>query len=149
MNDKRKKMRSMTPSQEFINLICILYNDTYDDRDEDSRPSGKDWMPGMKANHKSLTAFQKELKENHGIELSTAKIRKILITGGRWTTERSREIAALYEEYGFISHVADKLGYSAAFVTMYLPYEKTVYDLEEKSGNARRIQRWRKKREKQ
>ena len=142
-------MRRTSPSQEFINLSCTLYNETYDDREEDSRPGGEDWMAGMKANHKSLAAFQKELKENHGIELSTAKIRKILITGGRWTTERSREIAALYEEYGSISRVADKLGYSAAFVTMYLPYEKTVYDLEEKSGNARRIQRWRKKREKQ
>ena len=30
-----------------------------------------------------------------------------------------------------------------ALVAMYLPYEKVVYDLEEKSGNARRIDRWR------
>ena len=149
MSDKRKKMRRTSPRQEFINLSCTLYNETYDDREEDSRPGGEDWVPGMKANHQSLTAFQKELKDNHGIELSTAKIRKILITGGRWTSERSREIASLYEEYSSISRVADKLGYSAAFVTMYRPYEKTVYDLEEKSGNARRIQRWRKKREKQ
>lgn len=149
MSDKKKKMRSTTPSQEFINLICTLYNDTYDDREEDSRLGGEDWIPGMKANHQSLTAFQKGLKDNHGIELSTAKIRKILITGGRWTTERAREVADLYAEYGSISRVADELGCSTALVTMYLPYGKTVYDLEDRSGNARRIQRWRKRREKQ
>jgi hypothetical protein len=28
---------------------------------------------------------------------------------------------------------------------MYLPYGKTVYDLEDKSGNARRVARWREK----
>jgi hypothetical protein len=28
---------------------------------------------------------------------------------------------------------------------MYLPYEKVVYDLEEKSSGAKRMQRWREK----
>ncbi len=36
---------------------------------------------------------------------------------------------------------------SAALVIMYLPYEKTVYDLEDKSGGARRTQHWRENRE--
>ena len=100
--------------------------------------------PGVPANHTSLAAFQKTLKEK-GIELSTAKIRKILITGGVYTTERSREVAELFERYKSVKLVAAELGLSTALISMYLPYGKTVYDLEEKSGNARRVARWREK----
>ena len=142
LEDKRRKT-TKDPNEDYICLICSLYNDVYDDREEDSRPGGESWIPGQKALHTSLEAFRRELREVHGIELSTAKIRKILITGGLWTTERSREVAELYERYGIVSRVADELGLSIGLVTTYLPYQRTVYDLEEKSGNARRIDRWR------
>lgn len=140
--DKRRREKK-DPSGDFIKMICDLYGDTYDDREEDSSLGGADWIPGTKANHASLAAFQKELK-GKGIELSTAKIRKILITGGCWTTERSREVAELYEKYGTIARVAAELEMSTALVTMYLPYEKVVYDLEDKSSGAKRVERYRK-----
>ena len=142
--DRRRKEKK-DPGRDFIERICDLYGDTYDDREEDSKPGGDNWVPGKEANHTSLVAFQKMLKEN-GIELSTAKIRKILITGGCWSTERSREVAELYDKYGSVKRVAEILKVSEALVNMYLPYEKAVYDLEEKSGNAKRIARWRKER---
>lgn len=135
------------PSGDFISLICEMYGDYYDDREEDSKPGGEDWIPGEKANHVSLIAFQKELRKE-GIGLSTSKIRKILITGKRWTTERSRKVATLYEKYHDIHQVAQILNVSDALVTMYLPYEKVVYDLEDKSGNAKRIDKWRKRKKK-
>ena len=62
-----------------------------------------------------------------------------------YTTERSREVAELFEKYKSVKLVAAELGLSTALISMYLPYGKTVYDLEEKSGNARRIARWREK----
>ena len=34
---------------------------------------------------------------------------------------------------------------SETLVKTYLPYKKVVYDLEDKSGNARRVERWREK----
>ena len=141
---RRKKIKA-DPSQEYIDYICGLYGDTYDDRQEDSKPHGKDWIPGASANHKSLEGFRKQLKENYDIELSTAKIRKILITGGRWSTERSREIQRKYTELKSVTLVAESLGLSAALVVMNMPYEKVVYDLEDKSGNAKRIEKWRNK----
>ena len=141
MTDHRRKEKK-NPSQDYIDLICTLYGDRYDDREEDSRPGGEDWVPGEKAMHTSLAAFQKELEERD-IKLSTAKIRKILITGGCWTTERSREVQALYEKLGSVKKVAKALGLTEPLVTMYLPYEKVVYDLEEKSGAAKPTQRWR------
>ena len=158
------------PSKEFIEYICHLYGDVYDDRIEDNRPPaageefrdpGEDWAPGQEANHKSLNAFQKELKDM-GIKISTSKIRKILITGGRWTTERSREIAALFEYYtssvddggkGLSGDVAVKkivetLEVSIVTVSVNLPYQNVVYKLEKRSSNAKRCARY-KERKKQ
>ena len=140
-----RRREKKNPSADFIEQICTLYNDIYDDRDEDSSIGGDNWAPGQKANHSSLNSFQKELEEGYGIKLSTSKIRKILITGGCWTTERSREVGKLFEKYKSVSRVAKELGLSETLVKTYLPYNKVVYDLEDKSGNARRVERWREK----
>lgn len=139
-----------TPSEDYISYICSLYNDKYDDRIEDSKPSGEDWLPGTQAIHKSLITFQRELEEQ-GVRLSTSKIKKILITGGVWTTERSREIAELYEEYtatgldaaAAVKAIAEELEVSVVTVNTNLPYSEVVYNLEEKSANARRCDLYR------
>lgn len=49
---------------------------------------------------------------------------------------------------GSVARVAKELGMSETLVKTYLPYNKVVYDLEEKSGNAKRVERWREKRKK-
>ncbi len=145
------------PSRDYINMICSIYGSTYDDRQEDSAPGGVDWQPGQKALHTSLVAFQLKLVDDYDIKLSTSKIRKILITGNCWTTERSREVIQLYEQYtdsisngGYglskdeaIKAVAEDLGVSTPTVCMNMPYEKVVYGLEDKSSNARRCDQWR------
>ena len=155
---------NQAPSMEFIEYICNLYGDIYDDRIEDSRPPaagdefrdpGEDWKPGQVADHKSLVAFQKELK-GMGIELSSSKIRKILITGGCWTTERSREIAELFDLYttskddgGYglsedqaAKKIAEVLEVSIVTVNVNLPYQNVVYKLENRSKNAVRCARY-------
>ena len=141
--DKRRREKK-DPSEEYIQRICDLYGDTYDDREEDTSIGGLDWAPGKQAKHLSLVAFQRKLNEK-GIELSTGKIRKILITGGLWSTERSRTTAELFSRLGSVKKVAAELHVSECLVNMYLPYGKVVYDLEEKSGNAKRIERSRRR----
>lgn len=149
-------------SQEFIAYICELYSDVYDDRVENTCPSatgrnlcppGDDWAPGRRAEHKSLSAFRQELREK-GISLSTSKIKKILITGGCWTTKRSRKIQELYARYisegmrsnEAVDRIAAELGISKVNVSVNLPYSTVVYKLEERSKNARRCERYRAKR---
>ena len=147
------------PGMEYVAFICQLYGDRYDNREEDSRINGLNWEPGVKAAHKSMAAFQRELEEVHGIHLSRTKLQKILITGGCWTTERSREIQWLYEEYTApteesgrglsveeaIRAIAKHLGISTVSVTINLPYGKVVYGLDNKSANAKRIDKCRAK----
>ena len=145
------------PSKDYIDYICRLYGDSYDDREEDSSPGGLDWAPGKTADHKSLSAFKKELEETYDIKLSNSKILKILITGGVWSTERTREVGYLYEtmttpvadggegleKKAAMKRIAEELEISQAMVCMSLPYGRTVYDLEDKSSNAVRCDRWR------
>ena len=157
-------MPKQEPSKEYINYICCLYGDIYDDRIEDSRPPaagddfrnpGEDWKPGQIADHKSLVVFQKELKAM-GISLSTSKIRKVLITGNCWTTERSREISELFEIYtapkaeggkgmpsdAAVKRIAEELEVSVVTVNVNLPYQNVVYNLENRSSNAVRCARY-------
>ena len=145
------------PSKEYINLICRLYGDSYDDREEDSAPGGLDWQPGKTAQHKSLGAFRKELEEVHDIRLSTSKILKILITGHCWSTERTREVGVMYEtlttpmadggegvdKKEAVRRIAAELEISETMVYMSLPYSRMVYDLEDKTSNAKRCDKWR------
>ena len=158
-------MTNSSPTKEYIDMICALYGDAYDDRIEDCRPPaagdsyrtpGEDWVPGQVAGHKSLIAFQRELADK-GIKLSSSKIRKILITGGCWSTERSREIESLFNQYirpnsdgglglpreTAVAKIASELNISVVTVSVNLPYESVVYNLEQKSSNAKRCERYR------
>lgn len=121
-----------------------------------ARTPGKDWIPGQVANHKSIIAFQREL-EDLGIKQSSSKIRKILITGCCWSTERSREIEALFNHYilpkssgglglqrdAVVAKIASDLGISVVTVSVNLPYESVVYNLEQKNSNAKRCKKYR------
>ena len=152
------------PSNDYINLICSLYGSFYDDRIENTSPPtagdtprtpGDDWMPGTTANHKSLVAFQRELKQQ-GINLSTSKIKKILITGGLWTTETSRSIQADFQVYtatadrggegldpaDAVRRISEERRISVVTVSVNLPYSSVVYNLENRSSNAKRCARY-------
>ena len=140
------------PRRNYVDMICCLFGDVYDDREEDSRFGGEDWGPGIKALHRSLNSFQKDLEEKSGITLSRTKLQKILSTGGCWITERSREIQDMYEKYRLkmtskeaVKIIAKELGISTVSVHINLPYEQVVYNIEEKSSTARRIERHRTK----
>ena len=160
-------MNKPDPTAEYIEYICSLYGDVYDDRVEDCKPPtagvefrvpGADWVPGQTAKHKSLIVFQKEL-EDMGIKLSSSKIRKLLISGGCWSTERSREIGNLYDEYtkskneggkglnndDAVSRIATELDVSVVTVSVNLPYRNVVYNLNKRSSNAERCSRYRKR----
>lgn len=152
------------PSQNYIDFICSLYNSSYDDRIENTAPPtaggedrtpGEDWVPGVTANHKSLISFQRELAEQ-GIRLSTSKIKKILVTGGLWTTQQTRTIQEMFRLYtgsledggeglnpaAAIKRIAVELEISTVSVSISLPYMDVVYNLPEPSANAKRCRRW-------
>lgn len=77
------------------------------------------------------------------MELSPMKTRKILITGGCYATDLSTEIEALYKDGKTISQIAELLSTTPANVNSYLPYERIIYGMEERSVEADRQARYR------
>ncbi len=76
-------------------------------------------------------------------DLSPMKTRKILITGGCYTTDLSSEIDALYKDGKTVGQIAEILSTTPANVNSYLPYERIIYNMEERSVEADRQARYR------
>jgi len=90
------------------------------------------YKPGV-----SVRAIAKEM------ELSPMKVRKILITGGVYSTDLSTEIGELYKDGKTVSEIAELLYTTTANVNSYLPYERIIYNMEERSTEADRQARYR------
>lgn len=73
------------------------------------------------------------------------KIRKVLITAGVFQSETSERVQLLYEEGKTIFEIQTELQLSRASVYSYLPYVKTIYNANEISANAERLQNYRKR----
>lgn len=77
------------------------------------------------------------------LSISPIKVRKILITAGVYTSSSQKDIEELYRGGYSIEEIADILHMSKANVYSYLPYEKVIYNMPEKSVNADRQARYR------
>ncbi len=77
------------------------------------------------------------------MELSPMKTRKILITGGCYFTDLSTEIGELYKDGKTVAEIAELLDTTPANVNSYLPYERIIYNMEERSVEADRQARYR------
>ena len=76
-------------------------------------------------------------------EISPMKTRKILITGGAYSTDLSEQIGELWKDGKTVSEIAELLNTTTANVNSYLPYERIVYNMEERSVEADRQARYR------
>ena len=86
---------------------------------------------------KSVRALAKQM------EMSPMKVRKILITGNVYSTDLSTEIDALYKDGKTVVEIAELLNTTPANVNSYLPYERIIYGMEERSVEADRQARYR------
>ncbi len=76
-------------------------------------------------------------------EISTTKVRKILITENVWSSKRSRQIRDLSDQGKSSSEIAESLQISMVMVQNYLPYKKGLYDEPEKTDTAIRSEKYR------
>lgn len=75
------------------------------------------------------------------------KIRKILITAGVFHSEISEKVQELYSCGKTIQEIQTAVALSRASVYSYLPYVKTIYNANEISTNAQRLQIYRNRRQ--
>lgn len=99
-------------------------------------PRGK--FPG-KNGRMSLDALGDEFS------MSSLKIRKLLVTAGVYDTPLCRRVQEWYESGKSVKEICSLTGLSAASVSGYLPYRRTVYKLKERTLLAERLVRYRKR----
>ena len=73
------------------------------------------------------------------INLSEAKVKKILVSSGKYQNEYSIKILELHNSGKTTKEISESLKLSEKAVNGYLPYCKAIYNLPEKSENAKRI----------
>ncbi len=73
------------------------------------------------------------------------KVRKLLITGGCYDTEKYRAIKLMRSQEKTVEEIAELLRKKPITVRSYLPYGRVIYNLEERSVNADRLQRFKKR----
>jgi len=76
-----------------------------------------------------------------------AKVRKALITYGSYSTRFSDEVYFLRRKGYTVEEIAKELGTTAKRVSAWLPYEKSIYNLPEKTKDAVRSENYRKRNE--
>ena len=77
-------------------------------------------------------------------DISPMKVRKILITANLFHSSMASKIAEMHNEGKMtVKEIATALNTTVANVNSYLPYQKIIYDLEEKSVNADKQERYR------
>ena len=75
--------------------------------------------------------------------MTPIKVRKLLISSGVYQTDISKKINELYKSGKTIKEIQEIVGLSAASVSGYLPYQKTVYNLEVSTDVANRLRKYR------
>ena len=75
--------------------------------------------------------------------MSRIKVRKLLITSGAYETPISRQVGELYKSGKTVKEIQTITGLSAASISGYLPYQKTIYNLEESTLVAERLRKYR------
>ncbi len=75
--------------------------------------------------------------------MSRIKVRKLLITSGAYETPISRQVNELHKAGKSVMEIQTITGLSAASISGYLPYQKTIYNLEESTLVAERLRKYR------
>ena len=113
--------------QEQLNQAVSLFSEPYDDRDD--RP----------ADAPSVHYVAEQMRT------TTIRARKLLITAEYYSTVMSRKVLELQKRGLSVQEIQEKTGLSAASVYSYLPYSKTIYNLDEASVTADRHRLFRKR----
>lgn len=105
-------------------------------------------MPDVSLYQQIVDAYEREGKVAavvKALHVAAAKVRRVLITEGLWSSPTSRKIAALLDEGLKKEEIAERLQCSVHAVEFYLPYKRGAYGLGQQSNTAQRIEDYRKR----
>ena len=124
----RPKKHRETNTDDLISQLIEAVTDTYQNPPENTADDKGHMYLNLLAEEFSMTPI---------------KVRKLLISSGVYQTDISRRINELYKSGKTIKEIQEIIGLSAASVSGYLPYQKTVYNLEVSTDVANRLRKYR------
>ena len=141
-----KKLKPGYNSEEIqgqlVDKVCKYFGRVYNDAEQERLLSLRGHRPGDEAWQKIMHGLPTINETAEEFNVTPAKIRKILVTGGYYDTALYRSIMELRTQGLDASEIAEKIGKKKVTVQSYLPYEKVIYMMEERSVNADRVRRF-------
>ena len=123
---KRKpNYNSTSTMQELMTAVCDYYGNPVDDRKEED------------ADHVSLHDVADEF------DITVMKARKLLITGGLYSTSLSRKVQEFHAQGLTVAQITEETGLKRASINSYLPYAHIIYNLPDISIKAERQKQYR------
>ena len=124
----RPKKNRETNTDDLISQLIEAVTDTYLNPPENTADENGRMYLNLLAEEFSMTPI---------------KVRKLLIASDVYQTDISKKINELYKSGKTIKEIQAIMGLSAASVSGYLPYQKTVYNLEVSTDVANRLRKYR------
>ena len=125
MPKRKPNYNGRTTMEELLAAVCAYYGDPVDDRKEEDRDHV--------SLHEVAAAF----------DITVMKARKLLITGGFYSTSLSRRVQELHAQGLTVAQIMEKTGLKRASINSYLPYSHIVYRLPDISIKAERQKQYR------
>lgn len=145
MKSKKPGYNSEVIQGELVEKVCSFFGRVFDDFEVERhaalrglRPGSPKWIEVM-GDDRSINETAAEFS------ISPMKVRKILITGGYYDTETYRGIKGMKDAGLTVEEIANQIKKKPITVRSYLPYERVIYNLEERSVNADKLQRFKKR----
>ena len=130
---------------ELVEKVCSYFGRVFDDKEQERHNRLRGHRPGDEA-WSELMGGKPTINETAAeFDITSHKVRKLLVTGGYYDTVLFRQIKELKEQGMSIEEIGTELGLKPATIRTYLPYERVIYNLPERSVNADRLQRFKKR----
>ena len=145
MRPKKSGYDSEAVQADQVRSVCDYFGRVFDDDEAERHAALRGHRPGDEQ-WKMIMAGDPTISETaEAFCISPMKVRKLLITGGLYDTEIYREVQRLHKAGLSVEEIASQTSYAPVTVRSYLPYERVIYNLDERSVTADRLQRFKKR----
>ena len=145
MKQKKPGYDSKKVQGELVEKVCSYFGRIYDDFEEERHLALRGHRTGDVKWEEIMMGTPTINQTADEFGMTPMKVRKLLITGGCYDTEMYRNVKRLREKRMTVEQIGERLKKRPETIRSYLPYERVIYNLTERSVNADRLQRFKKK----
>ena len=128
-----------------VEAVCSYFGRIFDDNEQRKHLMLRGHRPGDAVWNNIMKGYPTINETAAHFDITPGKVRKLLITGGCYNTSLYKTVSRLKEEGKSGEEIGEALNLKPGTVRTYFPYERVIYNLEERSVNADRLQRFKKR----